>query len=190
MSSETTVQGAAHTTRPDFKAQLAHYMAQMPESKQVLHRWMNLLEGASLTIVAGAFALALYLSINWTTVPQLAIPTAWIAFPVSVVPLMLLMGLHTIVLEASPPIALPGKTSGFATGSKAVWSGLGLIVAALAAGAFWGVLAWAVWSFDMSLAGTYARVLGAAARILGTALGVAIPVAIALSFVQRLVRFR
>jgi hypothetical protein len=172
--------GAAGSSRQEFKAQAAEYLAQQPAAKQALHKWMKALEVASLTIIAAWFALALYVSINHTAFAGTAIAAAWFAFPVSVVPLMILQGLHTVVLRASVPSFLPG-TSRFVTGSRAMWSGLGLIATAVAAGAFWGVLAWAVWSFDVALIGSYMRILGAV-------LGIVLPAAILLGLVSGVYR--
>jgi hypothetical protein len=185
MSYRVSVRKAAgaDTTGQQLKAQLARHLAQQPESKQVFHTWMKVLEVAGMVLVAGAFAVAMYVSINWTSVPQMAIPTAWLAFPVSVAPLMIFIGVHAIGLRAFCPIVLPGKSQQFVTGSKAVASGCGLIVTALVAGGFWGTFAWAVWSGDMALIGAYVR-------ILGTAVGIAIPVAIVASLFQKLFRFR
>jgi len=58
---------------------------------------------------------------------------------------------------------MSGKAFGkrFVTGSKGLWSGLGIIAMTLVAGVFWGGLAWAVWSGDMVLLGIYMRILGA-----------------------------
>ena len=184
MNTEGTIQvRAANRTMRERRAELATYLAQQPESKRVFHKWMQVLEMAGLALIVGAFAVAMYVSINWTEVPQMAIPTAWLAFPVSVAPLMILIGLHTIVLRASSPVVLPGKMSNLVTGSKAVWSGVGDIVIALAAGAFWGTFAWAVWAGDMGLVTTFIR-------ILGTALSVLIIVSIIASVAQKLFRFR
>jgi len=171
--------GSGNITKQAFKAQLAQYVAQQPASKQAFHKWMKVLEMASLAIIAGAFAVAMYVSINHTAVPGTTIAAAWFGFPVSVVPLMILVGLHTIVLRASVPSVVSGKPQKFVTGSKAVWSGWGLIATALAVGAFWGTLAWAVWSFDMALIGIYTR-------IIGTVLSVVIPAAIILSLISGL----
>jgi len=175
--------GSVRMTRQAFKAQLAQYVAQQPESKRTFHKWMKVLETASLAIIASAFAVAMYVSINWATVPQMAIPTAWLAFPVSVVPLMTLIGLHAIVLRAFLPVIFPGETSQFVTGSKAVWSGLGLIMTGLVAAAFWGSFAWAIWSNHLEWVLSFTR-------ILGIAMGVLIPVKVILSLAQKLFRFR
>jgi hypothetical protein len=175
--------GEASMTRQEVKAQLAHHLAQQPESKQVFHKWMKVLEVVGLVIIAATFAVALYLSINWATVPQMAIPTAWFAFPVSFAPLMILIGVHSIGLRAFLPIVPLGKSQQFVTGSKAVWSGAGLIVTALLVGAFWGAFAWVMWSGDMALIGTYTR-------ILGTGVGIAIAVAIVGSLFRQIFRSR
>jgi hypothetical protein len=68
-----------------------------------------------------------------------------------------------------------------ATGSKTMWSRLGLIAVVLAAGVFWGGLAWALWSWDTGLIAIYVR-------IAGVAMGVMFPVAIGLAFLQKLIR--
>ena len=183
MNAVRTFRGARTTnsTRQEIKARLAEYMAQQPASKQTFHKWMRVLEMASLAIIAASLALALYVSINYTAFPGTTIAAAWFGFPVSVVPLMILVGLHTIVLRASVPSVLSGKPQKFVTGSKAVWSGWGLIATALAVGAFWGTLAWAVWSFDMAL-------IGHCTRIIGTVLAVVIPASIILGLISSLYR--
>jgi len=172
----TTQAGAASGSRQEIKAQAAEYLAQQPAAKQAFHKWMKVLELASLVLVAAWFAQALYMSINLAAFAGTAIAAAWFALPVSVVPLMILQGLHTIVLRATLPSVLIARQK-LVTGSKAVWSGLGLIATAMAVGAFWGVLAWTVWSFDMALIGSYMS-------ILGTVLGIVLPAAILLGLVS------
>jgi len=174
-------------TRQELKAQLAGHVAQQPESKQVFHSVMKALEVAGLALVAAAFAVAMYVSINHTAVSGTAIATAWFVFPVSLAPLMILIGVHSIGLKAYFPIVLPGKPQRFVTGSKAVWSGLGLIVIALVVGAFWGAIAWAVWSGDTALIGAYARILG---TVMGIVIAIAIPVAIVGSLFRQISRSR
>jgi hypothetical protein len=154
-------------TRQEIKAQLAQHVAQQPAWKRAFDKWMKVLEIAGLVLIVGVFAVAMYVSINHTAVTGTVIAIAWFALPVSFAPLMILLGVHAIGLRAFYPIVLPGKPEQFATGSKAVWSGAGLIAIALLVAAFWGGLGWAVWSGDMALIGSYVRVLG-------TAMGVAI----------------
>jgi hypothetical protein len=173
--------GATKSSRQEVKAQVAEYLAQQPAAKLAFHKWIKALEVAGLALIVGAFAVALYVSINHTAFSGTAIAAAWFAFPVSAVPLIILQGLRTIVLRASLPFVLTGTPRTFVTGSKAVWSGWGLIATALAVGAFWGPLAWAVWSFDVAMIGSYAR-------IIGTVLAVVIPAAIALGLISGLYR--
>ena len=181
MNSRLSVQKAegAGLTRQEIKAQFAHYVAQQPGSKQAFDKWMKVLEIAGLLLIVGTFAVAMYVSINHTAVLGTVIATAWFAFPVSFAPLMILIGVHAIGLRAFYPIVFPGKPEQFATGTKALWSGLGLIAIALLIAAFWGGFAWAVWSGDMALIGSYVRVLG-------TAMGVAIAGGIVLGMLSGL----
>jgi hypothetical protein len=165
----------------EIKSPWAQYLAQQPASKQAFHKWMRVVEMGGLAIIAAWLALALYVSINYTAFPGTTIAAAWFAFPVSIVPLMVLDGLHTIVLRASVPSVMPGKRERFVTGSKAAWSGWALIATAVAAGAFWGPLAFAVWSFDMALIGIYVQ-------ILGRVLAIVIPGAIVLGVISSLYR--
>ena len=180
MNTESTAHfGATGHTRQEFKTQLAEYAAQQPASKQTFHKWMKVAEMAGLAIIPAWFAVAMYVSINHTAVPGTTIAAAWFAFPVSFVPLMILVGLHTVILRATVPSVLPGKSQKLVTGSRAVWSGWGQIAIALAVGAFWGILAWAAWSFDMALIEVYTR-------IIGTGLAIIIPAAIILGLISGL----
>lgn len=154
--------GAAKMTRQQIRAELAHYLAQQPAAKQTFHKWMKVAEMGGLAVIAAWFAVAMYVSINHTMVPETTIAAAWIAFPVSFVPVIILGGLHTVVLRASVSSLLPGKPGRFVTGSKAVRFGWGAVAMALAAGLFWGALAWGVWSFDLALIGVYTRIIGTA----------------------------
>lgn len=182
MNVEGTVPArATRMSRQEIKVQMAEYLAQQPAAKQAFHKWMKVLEVAGLALLVGVFAVALYVSIRHTAFLGTTIAAAWFAFPVSAVPLMILEGLHTIVLRASLPWTVNGRPRAFVTGSRAVWSGWVLIAMALAAGAFWGILAYAVWTFDTEMIGGYGR-------IVGTALGVVIPAAIILGLVSALYR--
>lgn len=173
--------GADKITRQEQKAELASYLVGQTPARQALHKWMKVLKWAGLALIVAWFALALYLSINHTAVPATMIAVAWFLFPVSAVPLMILEGLHTIGLRASVPSVLPSKPRKLVTGAKAVGTGWGQILIALAVGAFWGGFAWAVWSLDMRLIDAYVRVLG-------TVLGIVIPVAIVLGLISALYR--
>ncbi|MCX6032216.1 MAG: hypothetical protein NT169_23345 [Chloroflexi bacterium] len=193
--------GSQAEPKQDLRSQLAEYVAQQPASKQSFHKWMQILETASLAIPVAVFAVALYLSFAWKTVPTQAIPAAWLSFPLSFAPFLILVGLHAIGLRAFPPTHLLGKTMRIylpvpgqvdkmvplRVGGKAVAWGWGTVVAALVIGAFWGVFAWAVWTVNVAL-------LTPLITFLGYALGIAIAGSIIFSIFRdiyrRITRFR
>ncbi len=149
----------------DLRSQLAEYVAQQPASKQTFHKWMGILELASLVLPVAVFAIALYLSFAWKSIPAQAIPAAWFCFPLSFTPFLILVGLHAIGLRAYPPTGLLAKTMRvyppplgqlFKTlmlrvEGRAVKWGWGTIAAALVYGAFWGIFAYAAWTVNWAL---------------------------------------
>ncbi len=200
MKSTVSVPQGGMKTAPaqDLRSQLAEYVAQQPASKQSFHKWMQILEWASLALPVGVFAVALYLSITWrTVVPTSAIPTAWFCFPLSFTPFLLLVGIHTIGLQAWPPTGLfgstiriyspllnpPSRMQPLQTGKPAVAWGWGTIVVAMIAAAFWGAFIWAVWTTNMALIAVFIQVLG-------TLLAVIIVAKIVLSIVQKIAQPR
>jgi hypothetical protein len=155
---------------------------------------MRIAEWVSLAFPVAAFAIALYFSIVWRTVPPQVIATAWFCFPLSLTPFFLLIGIHAIGLAAFPPtgllgntlrVSLPGaggqidKVLPLRVGSQAVAWGWGLIGAALVGAAFWGAFTWAVWTVNMALIAVFAQVLG-------TLLAVIIVLKIVMSIYQKL----
>ena len=160
------VSGAKQEAREELKRQLADHLAQLPESTQTLHRWMRRFEVASLGLIAAAFIAAMYVSINRTAVPGATIAIAWFLFAASFSPAMMLMGAHSILVKADPPVVLPGKVSQFATGRKAVWSGISLLVSGLACAAFWGLAAYFVPSFTVEMVEPLARIVSTGLGIL------------------------
>jgi hypothetical protein len=151
--------------KSQVKLQIAQYLEQQPESMRVFHRWMKVLEWVSLGVVAIIFILALYVSFNWTQVQAKAIPTAWFAFPASFSLTLLLLGIHTVILKAFPPvswfrnatwrvaspIAPTAKTLKFTTGREAIGSGWLVIAGALLLGAFWGAFIYASWTVNWAM---------------------------------------
>ena len=197
MNQTATIQGVGtkKEAREQLKLQLAQYLEQQPASKQAFHRWMKALEVASLVSVTAVFILAMYVSINWTSVPGTAIATAWFAFPGSFSLTVLLLGLHTVILKAFPPVVglhtvalqasspikVPGKQSKFVTGRAAVGRGWGLVVLGVVVGAFWGLFAYSVWTLNMAL-------LEPLIRILGTVMGVGIAISILFMMVYTVIQ--
>jgi len=185
MNQTASVQGfgTKKEAREQLKQQLAQYVGQQPESTQVFHRWMTRLEMASLAVVAAVFVLAMYLSINWATVPTKTIPTAWFAFPVSFALTMVLVGLHAAILRAFPPVVLPGKVQKFVTGSGAMWAGLGSILTGLAVASFWGLFAYSVWTLNLAM-------LEPLIGILGVVMGVGIVISMLVTTFQKIFKSR
>ena len=77
----------ASEAKLDGKAQLARYLEQQSDSVRRFDKVMKVLELGALALVAGYVAWAIYVSINWSV--QREIAAVWIAFPVSLVVLLL-----------------------------------------------------------------------------------------------------
>jgi hypothetical protein len=187
--------GTKKEAKEQLKLQLAQYVAEQPESRQTVHRWMKDLEVASLVIVAALFILAMVVSIDWTNVPPQAIPTAWFAFVGSFSLTIMLVGLHAVILRAFPPVGglqysmvhgyspirVPGKQSKFVTGREAVIKGWGVVVMGVVAGAFWVVFAYASWTINTAI-------LAPMITILATMLGIGIAFSIVFSIFRSVFR--
>lgn len=189
--------GTKREAKVQLKQQLAKYVGQQPESTQVFHGWMKRLELASMGLIAVAFIVAMYVSINWTTVSPTTIPIAWFIFAASATPTIVLIGLHAIVLKAFLPVvgmhtsalrasslfALLGKNRQFVTGSEAVWRGWAFMFLGLLAGAFWGFIAYATWTLNWAM-------LEPLIGILGVVMGVGIAISILYSMFQKIFKTR
>jgi hypothetical protein len=164
---------------PDLKQQLAEYVAEQPASRQAMHRWMNWTIIVSMAVPVGLFIRALYLSIIWKRIDPIQIPVAWFLFMAGGTLPILLTGLHAVLLRAFPPI--PPIGAKFVTGSKAVWSGGGMMVIALLIAALWGLFAYSVWAQNMAMVQVMVDILTAV-------IGVGVTVAIVFSLYQKLSR--
>ena len=160
MKKEMTVREAetASEAQPDSRAQLAQYLAQQPQSRRTFDKVMKVLELGGLALVAGYLAWAIYVSINWSV--QQNIVAVWFAFPVSMVVLLVLVGVHAAGLRAFPPVIVPGAPQGFDTGRKAAAMGAGLAVTLLLAGAFWGAFAYGIWTENWAILKPLTQVVG------------------------------
>ncbi len=183
MKTEQMVQEAGEMSeaRPDARDQLARYLEQQPQSRRTFDKVMKVLELAGLTLIAGYLAWAIYVSINWS-VPQ-RIVAVWFAFPVSVVILLILVGVHAVGLRAFFPILVPGGPQEFFTGSKAVATGVGFASVLLVVGVFWGAFAWGIWTNNWA-------VLEPLVQILGVVVGVGVVVAVFSDLYKRFFRSR
>jgi hypothetical protein len=151
--------GGASEARPDARDQLARYLEQEPQSRRTFDKVMKALELAGLALVVGHLAWAIYVSINWNVSQNIA--AVWFAFPLTVVALLMLVGVHAAGLGAFPPVIVPGGPQGFDTGRKAAAMGLGLAVTVLLAGAFWGVFAWGIWTNNWAILKPLIQILAA-----------------------------
>jgi hypothetical protein len=134
-----------------------------------------------LALIAGYLAWAIYVSFNWSE-PQ-KIVAVWFAFPVSVVVLLVLVGVHAAGLRAFFPIIVPGGPQEFTTGSKAVAMGMGFAATIMLVGAFWGAFAWGVWTASWAL-------LEPLAHVLAVVMVVGVVVAVASDLYKKLFRSR
>jgi hypothetical protein len=182
MSAQDTIgKGIGGKRTAQSEAARTQYLAHLPEDRLALHRLMKVLEVGGLAVIAAALSAAMYVSINYRQVAPITIATAWFAFPVSLTPLMILLGAHAIAVGAYFPVSVPGTRQRFVTGSSAVWLGAGQVVTGLATALFWGAFAWAVRTGNVASIGIYVRVLCAV-------MAVSIMVSFAVSIVGKLVR--
>ena len=166
-----------------LRLQIAQYIEQQPESTQVFHKWMKRLEVASLVLIPAAFILTMYYSIHWTSVQKTFIPIAWFIFAASVTPTMVLIGIHSIILRAFPPIVLPGKLQKFVTGREALWLGWGSVLGGLILAAFWALFANSVWTLNLAI-------LEPLIGILGVVMGVGIVISMLFTTFQKIFKSR
>ena len=153
--------GVERESNQNLKAELAAYLAGQSESIGRIHQWMNLLTAASLAVPVGLFARALYLSINWKQADPAQIAVGWVIFVAGGTLPILLFGLHSAVLRVFPAVPISGLALQLVTGSKAVASGVGLAVVAVAVAAFWGLFAYSVATPDWVLLEKLVQILTA-----------------------------
>ena len=183
MKSHVGIQGVMAEPSQNTRAQLAEYMERQPESTQNSHRWLKRLEVAGVGIIVATFIAAMYVSVNSKSFPPMMIPMTWFLFVVSVTPTIVLVGIHTLILGAFPPIILPGKKQKFVTGRAAAWNGWGLVLGGLVGAAFWVIFAYAVGTFNLDL-------LVPLINVLGVAVSVVIAVSVLFSIYRSITRSR
>jgi hypothetical protein len=164
--------------RAQVKTQLAEYIAQAPDSTQSAHKWMKRVDVAGIGIVVAAFAVALYGSFTWASVNPTMIPVAWFFFATCLSLMAILLGLHTILIRAYPPVILPGKPQKFVSGSAAVWTGIASIIGGSFMAGIWIAFAYVTATFNMAM-------LVPLINILGIFMSIAIIVSIVYSIYQK-----
>lgn len=178
MVQEAGVEGEAEL---EPRAKLAQHLARQPESRRTFDKFMKILEGAVLVLIAAHLALAIYGSIQWSEGER--ITAVWFALPVSVALLLVLVGVHGAGIRAFFPMVVPNSSFPLVFGSSAVAMGLGFVVLVLVVGGFWGAFAWGTWATDWSI-------LNPLMAILGVALGAGILVAVLSDLYRRFLRSR
>lgn len=154
------------------------------EAQQKFHHWMKRLQAAMVGLIVGLFVMALYTSINWKQVAPVEVAFWWMLFALSGIPLTILVGLDIIFSRGAVIPMRWGngpKQLVTVTGRKAVFTGLGIIVAALAWGAFVLALMVSTLSYNWEL-------LRVTISALGTLLGVMIVLKIFTSLVRDISR--
>jgi hypothetical protein len=173
--------GTRSEGKADHRALLAQYLARQPESKKSFDKVMKALEVAGLALLAGYVAWAIYVSANWTVAREIV--AVWFGLPLCGAVLMVCVGVHAAGLGAFFPIALPGGSQEFVTGSKAVATGAGLAVIAVVVGAFWGAFAYGIWTTNWAI-------LNPLVQVLVAVVGAGAVVAVVVSLYQKLMGTR
>lgn len=171
MNQTQSIQGVVSKKEAEeqIKLQFDQYLEQQPQSTQTAHQWILRLEAVCLGLVIALFIAAMYVSIMWKTVPVLIIPAAWVSFAISTALTSGLLGLHFIVLRASPQTFLPGQNALAVTGKRAVWTGIGLVLASLFWIVFCGFVFYSISTFNLSFVEPLARVASTTLGIMITA---------------------
>jgi len=136
MASQASVRQATAVSKQELVGRLAHYLEQQPESVRASDKLMKRLEVASLFLPAAALVAAIVLITTSGASLSESIPAAVFAVWGCCALWILLIGVHSIVIRAFPPVpylmASQTKTRpGFYTGSTAVGMGAFIIVAGL-----------------------------------------------------------
>jgi hypothetical protein len=136
MSSQATVQQAVVVSKEEMVGRLARHLEEQSEPVRASDRLMKGLEVASLALPLAGLVAAIVLIITGGASLGKSIPAAvfgvWGCFALC----LFLVGLHTVVIRAFPPIRVlmaeqTQKSWGFFTGSEAVGIGIFIMVAAV-----------------------------------------------------------
>ena len=150
------------------------------ESQQTFHRWMKRFQAATVGLAVGIFVTALWVSIHWKEAVPFEIVFWWMLFALSGIPLTICVGLDIIFARGAVIPMRWGngpKQLVTVTGRMAVFTGLGIIAAALAWGAFVLALMAATFTYNWDLL-----------RVTLSIFGVALSVVIVLKVFSSLVR--
>jgi hypothetical protein len=134
--SEAVVRKAEVVSKEEMVGRLAHYLEQQPESVRASDRLMKRLEVASLVLPLAALVAAIVLIATSGASLGKSIPAAVFGVWGCFAPCLFLVGLHSVVIRAFPPVRFlmaeqTVKSPGFFTGAEAVGIGVVIMVAAL-----------------------------------------------------------
>ena len=136
MSSQVKAQQIEVVPKEEMVKRLARYLEQQPESVRASDKLMKGLEMASLILPIAGLVTAVVLIVTGSASLNQSIPAAVFAVMGCMAPWIFLIGLHTIVIRAFPPVRYlmaeqTEKSLGFFTGNEAVGMGVFIMVAAL-----------------------------------------------------------
>lgn len=139
--SDAVVQKVAVVSREEMVGRLAHYIEQQPEPVRAIDQLMKRLEAASLVLPLVGLVAAIVLVVTSGASLGRSIPAAVFAVFGCFALWVFLLGLHSVVIRAFPPVralmaAQSEKSRGFFTGSEAVGMGVFIMVAGLVFAAF------------------------------------------------------
>ena len=136
MSNVVSVQKAAVVSKEEMVDRLARHLEQQPQSVQASDNLLKRLEVASLILPVAALAAAITLIATSGASLSESIPAAVFGVWGFFAPCIFLIGLHSIIIRAFPPVrflmaAQTKKSPGFFAGPVAVGMGVFIIVSAL-----------------------------------------------------------
>jgi hypothetical protein len=136
MSNQVKAQQVEVVSKEEMVGRLAHYLEQQPESVRASDKLMKRLEVASLILPLAALVVAIVRIATSSASLAKSIPAAVFAVWGCFALWMFLVGLHSVVIRAFPPVwylmaAQAKKSPGFFTGGEAVGIGVFIMLAAL-----------------------------------------------------------
>ena len=148
MSSQGKAQQIEVVPKEELVKKSARYLEQQPESVRAADKVMKSLEAVSLVLPLAGLITAIVLIVTGSASLNQSIPAAIFAVMGCFTPWMFLLGLHSVLIRAFPPVRYlmadqTPKSLGFFTGSTAVGMGVFLMAAALFSAAFCAMGAYA-----------------------------------------------
>ena len=136
MSNAVRVQESVVMSKEEMVGRLARHLEQQPESAQAADKLLKRLELTSLVLPLAALVAAIVLIATSGASLEKSLPAAVFGVWGFFAPCIFLIGLHTIVIRAFPPVRLlmaaqNKKSPGLFAGPTAVGMGVFIIVSAL-----------------------------------------------------------